>query len=585
MRRDRQTFARLLGIAAPLRWQMALSVLLGVATVGSSIGLMGTSAFIIASAALQPPLADLQVAIVGVRFFGIARGVFRYLERLVSHGVTFRLLAELRVWFYERIEPLAPARLQTRHSGDLLARIVGDIETLEDFYVRVIAPPLVALLVALGTALFVARFDVRLALILLGALAFTGIGVTVLIRALSREPGRRTIEARAELSAQTVAGVQGLPDLLAFGQAEMQGARIDALSEKLHRAQVALARVEGLHTALGSLLTWLTVLAVLLVGIPLVRVGQINGVQLTVLLLVTMASFEAVLPLPLAAQKLESSLQAGRRLFELADAEPAVREPAAPVPLPARYDLSVRDVSFRYEPGAELALRGVSFDLPEGRRVAVVGPSGAGKSTLANLLLRFWEPDAGRISLGGVDVRDLAPDDARRAFGMIQQDTHLFNATLRDNLLMARPDATEAEMIDAARRAQIHDFIQSLPDGYETWAGEMGVRLSGGERQRLAIARALLRGAPILLLDEPTANLDALAERAVLETIFAAAGGQSVLLITHRLVGLEAVDEIIVMDRGEIVERGQHADLIARPGGLYRRLWELQNEVLQTGAG
>jgi len=217
--------------------------------------------------------------------------------------------------------------------------------------------------------------------------------------------------------------------------------------------------------------------------------------------------------------------------------------------------------------------------------VAVVGPSGAGKSTLANLLLRFWEPDAGRISLGGVDVRDLAPDDARRAFGMIQQDTHLFNATLRDNLLMARPDATEAEMIDAARRAQIHDFIQSLPDGYETWAGEMGVRLSGGERQRLAIARALLRGAPILLLDEPTANLDALAERAVLETIFAAAGGQSVLLITHRLVGLEAVDEIIVMDRGEIVERGQHADLIARPGGLYRRLWELQNEVLQTGAG
>ena len=581
MTAQRPTLARLLRFAAPLYRQIALSVLLGTAAIGSSVGLMGASAFIIASAALQPPLAELQVAIVGVRFFGIARGVFRYLERLVSHNVTFGLLARLRVWFYERVEPLAPARLETQRSGDLLARIVADVEELEEFYVRVIAPPLVALLVAAGTALFFARFHARLALTLLVFLTLAGLGLTALIRALSREPGRALVAARAELNTQAVDAVQGLPDLVACGQAGEYGARLGALTTALNRAQLALARVEGLHAALGSLLAWLAVIALLWQGIPLVRAEQIDGVQLTVVVLAALASFEAVLPLPLAAQHLESSLEAGRRLFEIADAGPPVTAPASPLPAPAHAGLEVRDLRFSYAPGGPRALDGVSFSLPPGRRVAVVGPSGAGKSTLAALLLRFREFEAGEITLGGVDVRRLDPAVVRRAFGVVTQPVHLFNATLRDNLLMARREASEAEMVEAARRAQVHDFIMSLPQGYETWAGEQGARLSGGERQRIAIARALLRGAPVLLLDEPTANLDAVTERAVLDAIFdVLTEDQSLLLITHRLVGLEAMDEILVMDAGRIVERGRHADLIARSGGLYRRLWALQHETL-----
>lgn len=576
----RTPLVRLLTLAAPLRWWIALSVLLGTAAIGSSVGLMTTSAYIIASAALQPPLADLQVAIVGVRFFGIVRGVFRYLERLVSHNVTFGLLARLRVWFYRAVEPLAPAHLQQHRSGDLLSRFVADIETLENFYVRVIAPPLVAALVSLGTALFVARFDLRLAMILLCFLALAGAGLPILTQALSRTPGGKIVTVRAALNAELVDGIQGLADLVAFGQAERHREQVRALTRELSHVQMGLARVEGLHGALGGLLASLTVLAVLTRAIPLVSQGDLSGIQLTVIVLAALASFEAVLPLPLAAQNLESCLEAGRRLFAVADASPPVRWPVVSLPLPEDRSLTVRGLRFCYEPGAPPALDSISFTLAPGAKLAIVGPSGAGKSTLINLLLRFWEYDEGEILIGGCDLRQIDPDDVRRAFSVVTQHTHLFNATIRDNLLVARPDADEAALVGAATLAQLHSFVESLPLGYETWIGEQGVRLSGGERQRLALARAVLKDASIFLLDEPTANLDALTERAVLRAILAAADGRAVLLATHRLVGLEAMDEILVLHRGQIAGRGSHADLIRQSGGLYRRMWELQNQVL-----
>ncbi len=579
MKSDRPVFLRLVRLAWPYRWWMALSVLLGFATVGSAIGLMATAAWIIARAALHPSIAVLNVAIVGVRFFGIARGVFRYLERVVSHQTTFRLLSRMRVWLYERIEPLAPARLSDYHSGDLLSRISADIDTLENFYVRVLAPPAVAVLVTLMMAIFFGVIDLRLALALVAYLAVTGIGVPLLTRRLGRSAGQSLVATRGELNAALLDGVQGLADLAAYGQQTRQIERVRALSERIHREQMHMARIGGLDAALGALLTGLAVITVLALAIPLVGEGRLGGVMLAVLALATISSFEAVLALPQAFQHLESNLAAARRLFDLVDASPAVVDPPDPLPAPERCDLVVRDLRFRYAPGDPPALDGVSFTLPQGGKLAIVGASGAGKSTLVNLLMRFWDYDEGSITLGGQELRCMRQDDVRAQFAVVRQDTHLFSGTIRDNLLLARPDASEQDLIAAAQQAQLDTFIRSLPQGYDTWIGEQGLALSGGERQRLAIARAVLKNAPILVLDEATANLDAVTEQAVMAAITHAMRDRTTLMITHRLVRLEDVDEILVLAAGRVVERGRHADLLAREG-VYHHLWDLQRQEL-----
>ena len=564
---------------------IALSVLLGCATIASSVGLMSASAYIIARAALHPSIAVLQVAIVGVRFFGLARGVFRYLERLVSHNVTFRVLARLRVRFFQALEPLAPARLLQYHSGDLLSRVMGDIASLENFYVRALAPPLVAAFVALGMVIYMAGFAPLLAVALLGFLALAGIGVTAVTRWLARAPGQQNVEARARLNTALVDGLQGMPDLLAFRQALQQSKRIKAAGCQLAAAQAKMAHITGFQTALGILFANTGMWAVLALGTPLVRAGRLEGYLLPVVILAALTSFEAVLPLPQAATHLESNLQSARRLFELVDAPAEVVPPAIPLPLPSAFSIEVRRLAFLYPDRPEMpALHEVNFTLPPGKRIALVGPSGAGKTTLINLLLRFWEFRDGEILLDGRDLRGYDPDALRRSIAVVSQNTYLFSGTVRENLLLARPEASESEMVDATRRAQIHEFIQSLPQGYETWIGEHGLRLSGGERQRLAISQALLKDTPLLILDEPTANLDAQTEQEVLKPIQQVITSQlkvprSVLMATHRLVGMEWMDEIIVLDRGLIVERGRHVDLLACRG-LYWRMWELQQQAL-----
>jgi len=565
------TFRRLFALILPFKGWMALATLLGLATIGSSIGLMATSAYIISAAALHPSIAALQVAIVGVRFFGLSRGVFRYLERYVAHQVTFRLLARLRVWFYAAIEPLAPARLLHYRSGDLFSRIVADIESLEHFYLRVLAPPLVAGLVILLMTIFMAAFDLRLAAVTLLFLLLAGVGLPLLTHLLSRGWGRRLVSARTDLNVAVLDTVQGCADVLMAGQSPRQQAQVERLSHRMSRLQERLAWLTGLHSAGSGLLTNWATLAVLLLAIPLVNQGQLPGVYLAVLALAVAASFEAVIPLPEALQHLDSSLAAARRLFELIDAPPAVTGPAAPSPAPAHFGLAVKNLSFRYQPTEPEVLSNVSFTLAPGQRLALVGPSGAGKSSLVNVLLRFWDYQAGAVELGGRDLRDYHPDDVRRFISVVSQQTHLFNGTIADNLRLARPDAAEADLILAAQQAHLHPFVQTLPDGYRTWIGEQGVLLSGGERQRLAIARALLRDAPILILDEATAQLDSLVEAEVMQAIQRLMAGRTTLFITHRLIGLETMDEILVLQAGRVVERGLHHELM-QAGGLYYRL-------------
>ncbi|MGB8214164.1 MAG: thiol reductant ABC exporter subunit CydD [Anaerolineales bacterium] len=565
---------------------VALSVLLGALTVGSNIGLMGTSAFLICAAALHPELGTLDVAIVGVRFFGIARGVFRYTERLSSHNVTFRLLARLRTWFYQKLEPLAPARLMQYRSGDLLSRIVSDVETLENFYVRVIAPPLVAVVIASGMAVFFSHYAAGLAWMYLAFMLLLGLGLPLLAARWSRRPAAELLSRRAGLQAGLVDGIQGLADLLAFGRAAEYAQQLRADGRVYGDTQRRLASLNGISSGLTVLLANLGMLAVLVLAVPLVVSGQIPGVMLAVLALAALAGFEAVMPLPQAAQMLSTSAQAARRLFEIVDAEPAVRDQVAVIskPLPGISEqgktpaLEFSQVSFAYPGNQDLALQEIDFSLQPGQKIAILGPSGAGKSTMASLLLRFWDYTQGQIRLDGRDLHAYPQEQVRRFFSFISQRTYFFNDTLRQNLLLARPAASAAEIENAAQQARIHEFILGLPKGYETVIGERGYRLSGGERQRLAIARALLKEAPIFLADEPTANLDPLSERAILDTLFTLSRNRSLLLITHRLVGLDQMDQILVLEHGRIRERGTQAELLAL-GGLYRRLWDSQNRM------
>ena len=574
-----RTIFRLLGLLGPYRFRVALAVLLGVATVAGNVGLLSTAAYVISAAAVVSYISLLTIPIYLVRFFSVSRSFSRYFERLVSHDLTFRLLGNLRSWFYVRLTPLAPVLLEGYRSGDLLSRLVEDVEELENLYLRAVSPVLVAAVVW-GLAFAVLYpFDPALAITVLVFLAAAGVGAPLLVWALSRGLGRRQLELRSELYSRIVEGTQGVQDLLAFGREEEQGRQIEVLNSKLARIERRQALISGLHDSSGDLLTNLAMLVTLVLAIPLVAGGEVHGIYLAFLALVALGVFEAATPLGAAFQTIGRTTAAGERLFEVSDSEPTIRNPKSPLPVPEDFTLRFDNVSFRYGEGDPFSLEDVSFALEPGRKVAVVGPSGSGKSTLANLILRFRDPQGGEIRLGGRSLSEYAQEDVRRLVSVVPQSTHVFNDTLRNNLLLADPEANDEALELALERARISSFIERLPDGLDTHVGERGSRLSGGERRRLAVARALLKDAPLLLLDEPTANLDTVTELEVLASVWEAARDRAALLVTHRLVGMEEMHEILVMDGGRIVERGAHEQLLAA-GGLYCRMLETQRELL-----
>jgi thiol reductant ABC exporter CydC subunit len=570
---------RLLVLLKPFIGWVALSILLGTATIAASIGLLGTSAYLIARAAEQPSISVLQVAIVGVRFFGISRGVFRYLERLVSHSVNFRLLAQLRVSFYKALEPLAPARIMTAQSGDLLSRAASDIDTLENFYVRAVAPPVIAMVIVSGAALFTGHYHPILGLILAAGLLTAGIFIPLIVRLLSSGPGRASVDQRGRLRAVIVESIQGMPDLLANDRSADYLDDITTLSAGFGRVQKWIAWSGGLSSSLIVFVSGITLWLVLWVAIPMVQEGVFSGISLAVLALISMASFEAVIPLGQVAQHFDSSLQAARRLFDLVDADPEIIEGVKLCQTNRKLSLNIRGLSFRYVPDRAPVLNLINLDLPIGKRMAVVGPSGSGKTTLINILLRFWDFQDGEIILGDCDIRQMKLADVRRVFGVVSQATFIFSGTLRSNLLLANPEANDVQLWQALEYAGLANYVSSLPLQLDTWTGERGVLMSGGERQRLAIARCLLKDASIYLLDEPTANLDAISEQRLLRTIDAITRDRSLLWITHSLAGLEMVDEVVVMNEGRIVQRGRHKELVAQ-SGLYKNMWIIQNRIM-----
>jgi ABC-type transport system involved in cytochrome bd biosynthesis fused ATPase/permease subunit len=598
-----QTFA----IARPAAGRLALATLLGAGSVAAAIGLIATSAWLISRSSQRPPESAVAVAIVGVQFFALSRGLCRYFERLVGHDAAFRVLSSLRVSVYERLERLAPLGLPAFRSGELLSRLVQDVDSLQDLLLRVVPPFAIALLVGAGTVALVWWMLPAAGLILLVALLLAGVLVPWLTGTLAARGEALQAQARGELSAAVVDLIEGAPELVAYGAAPEQLQLTLAADAELTRIARAGARTAGIGQGLTTLCSGLAMWGALLVGVSAVRAGHMDGVLLAGIALIPLVAFELVSGLPAATQTLQRVRRAAARVQEVLETPPPVQEPEHPQALPARspvgqpvrratpatadrqspngqsgddrgysspppivdtheqlsHTLAARNLSCSYPGASRPALDGIDLDLSPGRRIALVGPSGAGKSTLAAVLLRFLSYQ-GSATLDGVDIDALDGDDVRRVVGLVSQDVHIFDSTLEENLRLAKRDASEDELRDALAQARLLDWVDSLPQGLATEVGERGARMSGGQRQRLALARAMLADFPILILDEPGEHLDTATADALVADLLDVTRARTTLLITHRLVGLGQVDEILAIEQGKIVERGTHAQLTAR---------------------
>ncbi len=546
--------ARIAAISdAPARW-LALAVLLGVLAIGAGIGLMATAGYLISAAALQPPILDLTLAIVGVRFFGVARGVFRYLERLVSHDATLKALVRLRVAVFRRLEPLVPTDLGALRAGDLLQRFVGDVDSLQNLTLRVINPFAIAL--GAGTlAVFVAVLTLPLAGVTLAVgLVISGLVVPIASARLTQRAAQDEAPTRALVAEEFLDALAAGPELVAYGQAQAACTRIDAASSALARVRRRTALVAASSEGLMTALTLMTAVAVTAVAIPAVSDGRIAGVTLAMLALLALASFEAVRPLPSAFEQLGFCQVAAGRILAVTDRTPSITDPQRPVTLPTVTRITLLDVGFRYHPDDPAVLVNAGLDLPVGKVVALVGPSGAGKSTVAQLLLRFQDPQTGSVMFDDVDIRDLSQADVRRTVALAGQDAHLFPTSIRENLLIGKPDATDAELFAVLVRTRAEEWVASLPDGLDTIISEDGANISGGQRQRIALARALLVQPRLLILDEPTAHLDQATAQPLLRDLLAATreAGVGVLLISHGWIDPRDVDEVFAIRAGRI---------------------------------
>ncbi|MET9102847.1 thiol reductant ABC exporter subunit CydD [Streptomyces antibioticus] len=561
--------ARVRALAGARRGRLALALLLGSLALGSAVGLMATSGWLISRASQQPPVLYLMVAVTATRAFGIGRAVFRYGERLVSHDAVLRMLADTRVAVFRRLERLAPAGLRGTRRGDLLSRLVADVDTLQDYWLRWLLPAGAAVAVSAGSVAFTAWLLPEAGAVLAVGLLVAGAGVPLITSAVAHRAERRLAPARGVLATRTADLLTGTAELTVSGALPARAAEVRAADGVLTRIASRAATATALGDGLTALVSGLTVAASALVGAQAVAAGRLSGVTMAVVVLTPLAAFEAVLGLPLAVRHRRRVRRSAERIFEVLDSPEPVREPERPVSPPASpFPLVVEGLTARHAGQDRDALTGVDLTLTQGRRIAVVGPSGSGKTTLAQVLLRFLDADSGTYTLGGTDADTLDGDDVRRLVGLCAQDAHLFDSSVRENLLLAKKDASEDEVRDALSRARLLEWADSLPEGLDTLVGEHGARLSGGQRQRLALARALLADFPVLVLDEPAEHLDLPTADALTADLLTATEGRTTVLITHRLAGLDAVDEVVVLDAGRIVQRGPFAELASVDGPL-----------------
>jgi len=558
-------------LVSPRRGQMILSIALGAGAILAAVGLLAVAGVLISKAALRPEILTLTIFTVGVRALAIARALLRYGERLVSHDLAFRVLADLRVRFFERLIPLVPEGLRGVRSGDVLSRFVGDVDTLQDLYLRALGPPLIAILAIALLAAGVAIVLPAGAVVLVAAMLIAGLLLPALAARAGRHSGLREAPARAGLSAELVELVSGAAELAVYGREQQWAQRIEQADAKLAATERPGAWISGITSGFGVAIGGAAMIAVAAIGVQATAEGHLDGVLLAGIVFLTIGAFEAVVGLPDAAQRLTACAQAAARLESVTEAPAPVADPSSPAPLPLGGSLSFEAVSVQFEGREQAALSDVCATLAPGSRVALVGASGAGKTTLASCAVRFLDPSSGRVTLGGIDIRELSQDALRSAVRLVSQDAYLFTTTVAQNVRLAAPEASDEQILGALSRAGLGPWIASLPDGIETLVGEEGAEVSGGQRGRIALARGFISPSQVVILDEPTANLDAAGARDLLSAIGSERSDRrAMLVITHTVEGLEEFDEIIVLEGGEVVERGTWAELIAANGALAR---------------
>ena len=543
-------------LATRSRWKLfALSVVLGTFTVLAAVGLFTASGYLISRAAERPEILSLTVAIVGVRFFGISRALLRYGERLTSHDLAFRTLTDLRGRFFERLIPLVPAGLDGSRRADLMSRFVGDVDRLQDLYLRALSPPLVAMVC---TALCVALASIILpvaGLVLAVMMLLGGLAAPALTRWSARSAGRRQAEARGRLAGDLHEIAFGGAEIAVAGREDDWLERTSADDRQLVSLQQRDAMSGGLSEGLATMLAVGAMVAVTAASIPAVASGELNGVMLAALALLTLGAFEAITPLTQAAAVIDSTDEAAGRIEEVTERPDPVPDPASPAPIPAGGSLRLENVVFQYPGGEGLLLNQAHLEIRPGEAVALTGPSGIGKSTLAELLIRFRDPDAGTVTLGGSDLRDLAQEELREAVRLAPQDAYLFNTTIAENVKLGQPEADRERIVEALAEAGLEDWINSLPEGIDSLVGEDGSKVSGGQRQRIAAARVFLSRARFLIFDEPTAHLDPDGAAALERRLVGRRGqGCGILVITHTIADPEAFDRILELDGGTFRE-------------------------------
>ena len=563
------TIRTLLRVVRPYRGQLAVTVLTGIGRVVAFIGVSVLGALVLAAVRNGSPTATLITALL---ITAPLAGLLHWLESWIAHAMAYALLADMRVDLFRKLDALAPAYLLRRRSGDLVALAAQDVETIEYFFAHTIAPAIVAVLVPVSVLAALAWIAWPLALVLAPFLAYAGASPLLGRQRIDRL-GSAARGALGLIGAYATETIQGLAELVMFGATERRRDGFIASVRTYQDLRLSLLADLSLQAAALDAATALGGLAVAAIGAVLVTWGMVAPAILPLLVLISIAAFLPVSEIAQVGRQLADTIASTRRLA-VVEAEPVLITDGARQ-LTGGSGVRFDAVDFSYPGRSMPALKAMSFEVPAGSTVALVGPSGAGKTTVANLLLRFWDPATGSIKLGAVDLRDLTLDGLRRRIALVAQDTYLFNDTLEANVRLARPEASAEQVHQALSRAALADFVAGLPDGLATRVGERGVQLSGGQRQRVAIARAFLKDAPLLILDEATSHLDTISEQAVRGALDSLMANRTTIVIAHRLSTIRAVNLILVLRDGQVIETGRHDELIAR-GGFYRRLVEHQ---------
>lgn len=555
---------RLLKLARP-HWQwMLLGTLLAIITTLANISLLAISGWFLAAmaaAGLAGVTMNYFTPAGVIRFLALVRTAGRYAERLITHNATLKLLSELRVWFYQYLEPLAPTHLQHYQSGDLLSRVQSDIDHLDNFYLRILLPILVAVFILPLLAYFLLKYDLLVTLLTAFSWLLIGLVLPYFFAKQLTQLGEKIVKTSGQLRTHIIDGMQGIRELRLFQAQDKHLEQAQAKNEALQQQQLKHSCISSYNTAsqlfIINLVIWLTLWWL----IPQVQQEQRVPTDLALLVLFVLASFEAVIPVALAFSYWGEIKTSATRLFSIIDQPPIRPDPQNPASPPKSSDIEFKQVEFMYQ-DKQAVLRQLNLTIKQGEHIAIVGASGAGKSSLAQLLLGFYQAQSGVITLGEIPINQLSGEQLREQITLVNQHPHLFAATIRDNLLIAKPNATEIELLEACEIAGLTDWIDSLPNGLDTWLGETGYSLSGGQARRLSIAQAILRNTPIMILDEPTEGLDPITEKAVMRSLLTHLQHKIVILITHRPNLLQPMDSVLVLKEGQISAVGKHEELL-----------------------